>query len=212
MLTLSTRTNLLGLLKTETGGPPNNYSTMSLQLILGPMFAGKSSELLGTVRKYKAVGWPVLVLTHTIDNRYTEHPAIVSHDADRHPAIAISALEDVFTYENAQFAEAKLIIIEEAQFFKRLKQNVLLAVEKYEKDVICVGLDGDAQREPFGQLLDLIPYCDSVVKKHAFCRRCRVPTPALFTYRVTQDEGQVLVGGAEKYEPLCRKHYLHYGS
>lgn len=185
---------------------------MSLQLILGPMFAGKSSELLGTVRKYEAVGWPVLVLTHAIDTRYAENPAIVSHDADRHPAIATTSLEDIFTYENNLFANAKLIIIEEAQFFNRLKQNVLLAVEECNKDVICVGLDGDAQRQPFGQLLDLIPYCDSVVKKHAFCRRCRVPTPALFTYRVTQDERQVLVGGADTYEPLCRKHYLHYGS
>lgn len=184
---------------------------MSLQLILGPMFAGKSSELLGTVRKYKAVGWPVLVLTHAIDNRYTENPAIVSHDADEHPAIATSNLAEIFTLDNPLYLNAKLVIIEEAQFFKGLKQNVLMAVENHNKDVICVGLDGDAQRQPFGEILDLIPYCDSVVKRHAFCRRCAVPTPALFTYRVTQDEGQVLVGGAEKYEPLCRKHYLNYG-
>lgn len=184
---------------------------MSLQLILGPMFAGKSSELLGTIRKYKAVGWPVLVITHAIDNRYTESPAVVSHDEESHPALASSNLEEVFTYENPTYTQAKLIIIEEAQFFKGLKQNVLRAVEQDKKDVICVGLDGDAQRQPFGELLDLIPYCDSVVKKHAFCRRCLIPTPALFTYRVTRDEGQVLVGGAEKYEPLCRKHYLNYG-
>lgn len=185
---------------------------MSLQLILGPMFAGKSSELLGTIRKYEAVGWPVLVFTHTFDTRYTESPAIVSHDRDHHPAYATSFLEDVFTYDNPVYVQAKLIIIEEAQFFKGLKQNVLRAVEEDKKDIICVGLDGDAQRQPFGEILDLIPYCDSVVKKHAFCRRCQIPTPALFTYRVVQEETQVLVGGAEKYEPLCRKHYLHYGS
>ena len=64
---------------------------MSLQLILGPMFAGKSSELLGTVRKYNAIGWPVLVVTHSLDKRYTETPEIVSHETERHPAYATAA-------------------------------------------------------------------------------------------------------------------------
>lgn len=183
---------------------------MSLQLVLGPMFAGKSSELLGTIRKYKAIGWPVFVVTHSFDTRYSDIPAIVSHDSERHPAIAISDFYGVL--EREDYKKAKLIIIEEAQFFTNLKDFVLTAVEHDEKDVICVGLDGDADRKPFGQLLDLIPYCDSVVKRHAFCRRCKEPTPALFTFRTRQLEGQVVVGGADTYEPLCRKHYLNYGS
>lgn len=183
--------------------------TMSLQLILGPMFAGKSSELLGTVRKYKAIGWPVFVITHSIDNRYGEKPEIVSHDSDRHPALAVSDFYGIFDRED--YKAAKLVIIEEAQFFKALKEFVLTAVERDGKDVICVGLDGDAERKPFGEILELIPYCDSVIKRHAFCRRCKEPTPALFTYRKTNKDGQVLVGGAETYEPLCRKHYLNYG-
>lgn len=182
---------------------------MSLQLILGPMFAGKSSELLGTVRKYKAIGWPVLVITHSIDTRYTGQPEVVSHDSDRHPALAIGDFYGVF--DRTDYKSAKLVIVEEAQFFQNLKEFVLTAVERDGKDVICVGLDGDAERKPFGELLTLVPYCDSVVKRHAFCRRCKEPTPALFTYRVSADEGQVVVGGAEKYEPLCRKHYLNYG-
>ena len=182
---------------------------MSLQLILGPMFAGKSSELLGTVRKYNAIGWPVLVVTHSLDNRYTEKPEIVSHDSERHPAYATAVLEEMFQLHD--FIQAKLVIIEEAQFFKNLKTCVLKAVEGYGKDVICVGLDGDAERKPFGEILELIPYCDSVIKRHAFCRRCPTPTPALFTYRTRKEEGQVLVGGAETYEPLCRKHFLNYG-
>lgn len=182
---------------------------MSLQLILGPMFAGKSSELLGTVRKYEAVGWPVLVITHTLDKRYTESSAIVSHDRDHHPAIAIQDLTLMFQLQ--EYRCSKLIIVEEAQFFSKLKDPVLQMVEQDGKDVICVGLDGDAQRKPFGELLELIPYCDSVVKRYAFCRRCRVPTPALFTYRTSSESEQIAVGGADKYEPLCRKHYLNYG-
>lgn len=185
---------------------------MSLQLILGPMFAGKSSELLGTVRKYNAIGWPSLVVTHSFDIRYSDKPEIVSHDADRHPAYATQNLAEIFTLP--EYIHSRLLIIEEAQFFKNLKDYVLQAVEGHGKDVICVGLDGDADRKPFGEILELIPYCDSVVKRHAFCRRCATPTPALFTYRTrqTDDNEQILVGGAETYEPLCRKHYLNYGS
>jgi thymidine kinase len=173
------------------------------------MFAGKSSELLGTIRKYSAIGWPVFVLTHGIDKRYGQTPEIVSHDSERYPALAVTDLYGIF--DNEAYRSAKLVIVEEAQFFENLRDFVLTAVERDGKDVICVGLDGDAERKPFGQLLDLIPYCDSVVKRHAFCRRCKEPTPALFTYRKTAEEGQVLVGGAETYEPLCRKHYLNYG-
>jgi thymidine kinase len=175
------------------------------------MFAGKSSELLGTVRKYSAIGWPVFAITHSIDNRYGKKPEIVSHDSDRHPALAVSDFYGIFDRDD--YKAAKLVIIEEAQFFQALKEFVLVAVERDGKDVICVGLDGDAERRPFGELLELIPYCDSVVKRHAFCRRCKEPTPALFTYRITGDESQqVVVGGAETYEPLCRRHYLNYGS
>ncbi len=185
---------------------------MSLTLILGPMFAGKSSELLGTIRKYSAIGWPCLVLTHSIDIRYSEKPQIVSHDSEKYPAIGVSNLETIFSMDS--YINAKLIIIEEAQFFHNLKKSVLNMVEIDKKDVICVGLDGDADRKPFGEILDLIPYCDSVVKKTAFCRRCATPTPALFTYRKFQSVStcQISVGGAEQYEPLCRKHYLNYGS
>ena len=188
-----------------------NFTEMSLQIILGPMFAGRSSELLGTIRKYNAIHWPVLVITHSSDTRYAEKPEIVSHDSQRYPAFATSELRSVLT--NPDFLEAKLVILEEAQFFEGLKEFVLKAVEVYQKDVICVGLDGDAERRPFGELLELIPYRDSVVKRHAFCRRCATPTPALFTFCKTQEKTeQVLVGGSETYEPLCRKHYLNYGT
>ena len=70
---------------------------MSLRIILGPMFAGKSSELLGTIRKYSAIGWPIFVITHSSDTRYSEKPEIVSHDKERHPALALRYLDTVLT-------------------------------------------------------------------------------------------------------------------
>lgn len=180
---------------------------MSLNLILGPMFAGKSSELLGTIRKYNAIGWPILVITHSVDTRYSTEPEIVSHNDDRYPAIRLCDLSQV---NKALYRDARLIIIEEAQIFTGLREFVLKAVEVHAKDVICVGLDGDADRLQFGEILSLIPYCDTVTKRHAFCKRCPTPTPAIFTARIgarTSTE-QVAIGGKELYEPLCRKHYL----
>lgn len=183
---------------------------MSLQIILGPMFAGKSSELLGTIKKYTAIGWPVLVITHASDTRYSEKPEIVSHDLQRYPALSTSELSSLVKME--EFMKAKLIIIEEAQFFLGLKEFVLKTVEEYKKDVICVGLDGDANRKPFGEILDLIPYSNSVVKRHAFCKRCATPTPAIFTHchNKAKKNGQVCVAGKDIYEPLCRSHYLEF--
>lgn len=178
---------------------------MSLSLILGPMFAGKSSELLGTIRKYNAIGWPILVITHTVDTRYSNAPEIVSHNGERYPALRINDLNSVGKH---LYKEARLIIIEEAQFFIGLRNFVLPAVEIDGKDVICVGLDGDADRQPFGEILSLVPYCDSVVKRTAFCKKCETPTPAIFTSRLGPRSDQIDVGGKERYEPLCRLHYL----
>ena len=180
---------------------------MSLKIILGPMFAGKSSELLGTIRKYSAIGWPIFVITHSSDTRYSEKPEIVSHDKERYPALAVRYLDNVLP--TLLYMDARLIIIEEAQFFEGLKDFVLHAVEIDKKDVICVGLDGDTKRRPFGELLELIPYCDTVEKRHAFCKRCKTPTEALFTHSEKKSKNnQVEIGGEEMYEPLCREHYL----
>ena len=183
------------------------YYKMSLNIILGPMFAGKSSELLGTIRKYNAIGWPILVITHSGDTRYSEKPEIISHDNQKYPALALRDLS--LACHTLLYMDARLVIIEEAQFFGGLKDFVLHAVEVDKKDVICVGLDGDTAREPFGELLSLIPYCDTVVKRHAFCSKCKEPNAALFTYsdKKSTDE-QVQVGGKELYSPVCRHHYL----
>ena len=194
---------------------------MSLHLILGPMFSGKSSEVLGTIRKYKAIGWPTLVITNTIDMRYSDVPAIISHNSDSYPAIAVPSSGLSGLRSMSEYTQCRLLIIEEAQFFSGLKEFVLRAVEVDGKDVLCVGLDGDIKRKPFGELLELVPFCNTIVKKHAFCSRCSVPTEALFTSKRGGDDAteeqvlaspgptvQVQVGGAELYEPLCRKHYL----
>ena len=178
---------------------------MSLDIVLGPMWAGKSSYIIGKIRRYRAIGWEVLVIANPLDNRYGTH-VVSSHDKEQIPALAIADLSNL--YGNTQYKEAKLLVIEEAQFYQGLYDFVRGAVERDGKHVVCVGLDGDANRKPFGDILSLIPLCDNVEKIKSLCGECKDGTPALFTHRITPSQEQIQVGAENTYVPLCRKHFL----
>lgn len=178
---------------------------MSLNLVVGPMWAGKSSYILGKIRRYKAIGWDIYVITNALDHRYGNF-VISTHDNDQHAAVSVRNLLPLRKEE--QYKKAKLIILEEAQFFQDLAEFVINAVEEDSKHVIVVGLDGDSERRPFGDILKLVPYCDSVEKITSLCSECGDGTPALFSYRCTNQSEQVVVGAENMYKPLCRKHYL----
>ena len=178
---------------------------MSLDLVLGPMWAGKSSYIIGKIRRYRAIGWNVLVITNPLDNRYGSH-VVSSHDKEQVNAFAIRDLTTL--YEDPLYKEAKFLVIEEAQFYTGLYTFVQKAVEDHGKHVVCVGLDGDADRKPFGEILSLIPLCDNVEKIKSLCAECKDGTPALFTHRFVKTCTQIAVGAADTYAPLCRMHFL----
>ena len=190
---------------------------MSLELIIGPMFAGKSSALQSIVRRRKAIGWNVLVVKHTVDVRYlepssTENNVVINHDNQACPAIARDSLLGLIELD--VFRDARLIIVEEGQFFTDIVSFVLEAVETHGKDVVVVGLDGDAHRKPFGKILELIPLADEVQRLFALCKLCGDGTAARFTCAVDSKTaaatlgGKPNVGGEDSYMPLCRKHFL----
>jgi thymidine kinase len=188
---------------------------MRLELIIGPMFAGKSSTLQSIVRRRHAIGWSVLVIKHTADRRYIDGPdnsCIVNHDLQQCSAVARNELLGLL--DSPEFAAARLIIIEEGQFFPDIVEFSIAAVEQAGKDLVVVGLDGDAHRRPFGRLLELIPLADEVQRLYAFCKMCGDGTPARFTCAITSTiaaatlGGGANVGGADSYQPVCRKHFL----
>lgn len=180
---------------------------MSLEIVLGPMFAGKSSYILSHIRRYESINWPVLCLTSALDTRY-EEAAIHSHNHERHSAIATNNLSSILKTEAYQ--TARFIVIEEAQFFIDLYNFVLQAVDIDKKNLLVVGLDGDAQRRPFGELLTIIPLCDKITKLTAMCKACAAigPEPAIFTNRKINYSDVIRVGTEDEYESLCRFHYL----
>ena len=178
---------------------------MSLEIIIGPMFAGKSSAILSRIRRSRAIGKTVMVITSSLDNRYSVQ-SITSHDKDSIPAKAVDSL--VPCLKMPEFMHASLIIVEEAQFFSDLRWFVEDALALHKNLVLC-GLDGDTEAKPFGQILDCIPLADSVVKMTALCEVCADGTAAIFTgLRPSSSKNEIIsVGAAEKYIPLCRKHY-----
>lgn len=184
---------------------------MSLRVVVGPMFAGKTSEIQRIVRRYGRLGRSVLVLTADIDNRYATN-AIVNHDQAVLPARAVAVrggLMEVLGWPS--FSEATAIVVDEAQFFVDcLIPFVREAVDRHGKHVVVVGLDSDAEQRPFGDVLALMAHADEIQKLTALCLRCGDGTAAIFTRRVraaASGSGPVEVGGADLYEPVCRRHF-----
>jgi thymidine kinase len=186
---------------------------MSLELLIGPMFAGKSSAIQSIVRRHQSLGWKVFVITNSMDTRYSDSPMIVNHDKQMMPAVATDKLMPLL--ETQEYKESRLVVVEEAQFFSDLIPFIEAVVDKHGKHAVVVGLDGDADRRPFGRVLDLVPMADRITKLTAMCKHCGDGTPAIFTFAHNTDteaaiaSGSVInVGADEKYVPLCRSHYL----
>ncbi len=186
----------------------NEATSGRLELFMGCMFSGKTSELIRQAKRLQCIGRRVLFINHSFDRRYDRdgetHEQVFSHDQVGFPCVNVALLEDV---SERQVGEVDAIFVNEGQFFDDLRSVVLRWVDLCGKDVYVGGLDGDSQRQKFGQLVDLVPMADAVHKLHAFCFECRDGTLAPFTHRVSNDQEQVVIG-VSNYVALCRKHYL----
>jgi len=180
---------------------------MSLELIIGPMFAGKSSAALQRIRRAEVLGLRICIFTSVVDTR--SGSTIKTHDKDQRRATGLKDIREALLL--AEYHLAHLVIIEEAQFFQGLYHMVKRMVEVDKKAVIVVGLDGDSDRQPFGEVLNLIPIADTITKLTALCKRCACDgkeSPGLFSALKGTKTDQVCVGGGDTYEALCRRHYL----
>ena len=185
-----------------------NSKMAFLNLIIGPMFAGKSTELIRISNNYKVINKVILPINHPINKRYGSKQITTHNDNILDECIIVDKLIDVEQkYANA-FKEADVILIEELQFFKDAYDIIIKWVEEDNKTVIAAGLDGDANRKPFGDVLKLIPYANTVKKLSALCKRCGDGTPAHFSKKIKKNDKQVEVGTSDIYEAVCRKHYL----
>ena len=183
----------------------------SLDIYMGCMFSGKSTELQRYVRRLKTINAKYIIINHKIDIRYGEN-VVSTHDKDKIQCISMDKLYDIKKpiYKNL-YESSKYIFIEEAQFFKDLYKFVLEAVNNDNKYVIVYGLDGDHEQNLFGDIVKLIPHADNVHKLKSLCKLCGDGTKALFTIRnleclKVKDTPQILVGQEDTYMTVCRKH------
>ena len=184
----------------SSGGTGNYRQSLddgSIQLIIGPMFAGKTSELMRRVKRWQVVKpATVVVLKHEWDNRY-DAAKVVNHNGVKSDAHAVATLESAIPLvENAS-----VIAIDEAQFFSDLVEMVDRWAEEG-KVVIVAGLDADCRRNPFANVVGLVHTAESVCKLTAICNMCF--QDASFTSRVVYEDKLVLVGAKDAYAPRCR--------
>jgi thymidine kinase len=177
----------------------------SLELIIGNMFSGKSTELIRRINSIKSINKKVLIINYIHDNRYSKD-SVCSHDN-----IKIKSLKTDFLLliDKELLLNSDFIFIDEGQFFSDLIEFVKLYVDFYKKNITISGLDGDSNRKKFGCILDLIPLCDSVLKLKAYCIKCCDGTYAPFTKKIINNDVLIDIGGSDKYIPVCRTHYYN---
>jgi thymidine kinase len=174
-----------------------------LEMCIGPMFSGKTTQLIQKYRELMNENKNVVVVNHTFDTRYGDN-VVSNHDYEHIPGIFSNTIGEILE----KLYVADYILINEAQFFPDIYELTILLVEKYNKHVALYGLDGDFQRKSFGRFLDLIPYSNDIVKRRAKCMECKyVDQPASFSHRLTNHNEQIVIG-TSNYKPLCRKCYI----
>jgi thymidine kinase len=193
--------------------PASRATRGAIHVIVGPMFAGKSSRLLEESQRLADIdGSEVLYLKSIKDTRYSDSH-IATHTGKQMPCFPVSHLiRDVLLADSTHpvsnlYVSSRVIAIDESQFFgEDLTEFCAKAADEDGKKVVVAGLDGDFLRGKFGRILDLIPLADSVTKLHATCKYCG--DEAIFSKKIVGDlERQEEIGGGERYVAVCRRHY-----
>ena len=175
---------------------------MTLSIIMGNMFSGKTSELIRRLKRLKVIGKKIMVVNSAKDTRSPDE-VLKTHDNVKFDCHKVYDLYDLM--DKPGFEDAEIIAIDEAQFFPNLKKFVASCLENG-KDVILAGLDGDAFQRKWGELLDCIPLASEVTKLSALCKYCRHGNPGPFTKRIVDDTTLELIGGSDMYVAVCQKH------
>ena len=182
-----------------------NLTGAYLKIILGPMFSGKTSQLVRIYKHNKIAEIPTLVINHVADIRYSARN-LSTHDGIEIPCIKLNKLEEIHSHLRA--LERYTILINEGQFFEDLYSVVSSLLKRDHLTIVVCGLDGDYKMQRFGQILNLIPQANEVEKLYAICKYCR--NRASFTHRTTNETIQKVIGDIDKYVPVCRKCYYQH--
>jgi thymidine kinase len=170
-----------------------------IEVVVGPMFSGKSEELIRLLRRAAIARQRVQVFKPALDNRYQESD-VVSHSQWRLPCEVVERADEIM---NRLDPRTEVVGIDEGQFFDDELPKVCTHLANLGKRVLVAGLDMDYRGVPFGPMPTLLAIAEEVHKIHAICSRCGAP--AAYTQRMTEAKEQVVVGAADVYEARCRR-------
>ena len=175
-----------------------------IELIVGPMFSGKSEELIRRLKRARIARQRVACYKPDIDLRY-HRTAIASHSSHTHDACTVTNIEALKAALLPEIHDIDVIGIDEAQFFDDTIIPLTVELVHLGKRVLIAGLDTTFNAEPFGPIPALMAIADEVAKLSAVCMVCGAP--AIHTQRLGQSQERVLVGAAGLYEARCRTHF-----
>ena len=170
-----------------------------VEVICGPMFSGKSEELIRRLRRAIIARKRVEVFKPAIDNRYSDDE-IVSHGDLRMKSVVVS---DAGEIPDRIDWRSEVIGIDEANFMGPKLVDVAQRLADSGKQVIISGLDTDYLGRPFAPIPDLLALAESITKTLAICVRCG--NPAKHTQRLRGSDELIVVGAADLYEARCRR-------
>ena len=171
-----------------------------IEVICGSMFSGKTEELIRRLKRARIANLSVKIYKPAIDTRY--HPEhIVSHDENSIQSTPVDNSSVILELAKG----VNVVGIDEAQFFDEGILDVCNRLALGGTRVIVAGLDMDYTGKPFGRIPDLLAIADYITKLHAICMVCG--HIANYSYRKTDDQGQVMLGEKNAYKPRCRACY-----
>jgi thymidine kinase len=179
----------------------NNKPTGWIEVICGSMFSGKTEELIRRLNRAKIARQKVEIFKPEIDKRYDEQK-VVSHDEKAVDSTLVQSASQILLLTN----DAKVVGIDEAQFFDPELAYVCNKLANSGVRVIVAGLDMDYIGHPFGPMPALMATAEYVTKVQAICIKCG--NLAHYSHRTSQEEKLVVLGERNNYEPLCRRCYL----
>lgn len=170
-----------------------------IEVICGPMFSGKSEELIRRLRRAQIARQALEVFKPAIDDRYHD-TEIVSHSRVRIEARAVSSSAEI---ARSVRSDTRVVGIDEAQFFDAGVVEVAEGLARRGMRVVLAGLDQDYTGQPFEPMPRLMAIAEYVTKTLAICTRCGAPAGR--SQRLAAGSDRVLVGATDSYEARCRR-------
>lgn len=174
-----------------------------IELILGPMFSGKSTRLIEQMRKYVYKAKKTIMVKYYADQRYSEKSEVVTHDLIKYDSINCKLLHNSFD----TLKQYDVIGIDEGQFFADLVE-VCEELALMGKIILIAALNGDFRMEPFPVIQRIISKSDKIKLLKAYCFNCH--KDAKFSLRIVQSNETVLIGAGEAYKPACRECHVFF--